>query len=1307
MSLPQLDLLGPPRLRTAEGELLGGRKELALLAYVACRGPRAVGRAELTDVFWGDRDETRARQSLRQALAKLRRALGDALAVTPDGVALDPDAVALDVARFEAALRAGRDDDAAALWRGDFLAGMDDAGAGRWRGWLESERESLRRRLAAALERLTAGTGGEDALRWAGLWADHFPLDERAHAALADALVRADRADEAAARLHAFAGRLRAELGVEPSAALLARADASAAGSPRPLPASAVAAAPGSVALFSPSLTGRDAALAELRAAFAASAAGEAGLLMVVEGEEGIGKTRLCEEYLREVERSTTPALVLRARAAAGEGLRELLAPLAAAPGLGGAGDAALARLARHVPALRARYPHLPEVEHHDAALPAALRETLDAVAAELPVLLFVDDLDGADGPMRQALLALARDLPRSVLLLLTGRGEALQREGISPLVGPLPGARRLLLQPLTPAETEGLIGSMLELRPAARQSLAARLCEAGGGNPSFVVEMVAALADTGQLVLAEGGVWELHAAELGLLPVPAGLREAVLQRLGRLSVEGRAVLRVAAAAPAPVDAESLETATGLDADRVGDAIDELAARRLLRRRPSGGFDLANEVVRRVILEQRGPAGSDGPAASVPAVAPPATAGRAAAARVGLRRRPAALALVAALLLAVAGILAFGTRPVPVEPGTVAVLPFEYRGSEELRYLGEGFADLLGLQLDGAGEMRSVDPRALLAFVAQNGRPRLDPEGGRALAARFGAGQYVLGSVVESGGGLQVQASLYRLDGQLVASASASTDEETGVTGLVDDLARQLLAGRFRGAGAPLVRTASLTTGSLPALKAYLEGERLLRSGDFARAAAAFSGAAETDTLFALAHYRLGVALEWLPADAPAIDRAIEAATRHAHRLPQRSRFLVEAASARRRGDVRDADSLYMEVLALARDDFDATFQLAETRFHDAPVRGHDIAEAKPLWRRLLALDADNAFAIVHLARIAASQDSLGHFFLDHADAVRTLPVDDRRGAELVLWRTLHEGSRVADGPLAARLRDPSVYTPIAQIVAFSRDPVATERMLREMRGLRSVTYLDEVLLAHTLAAQGRWRAADSVLAAAGAVHHPRVLPHRVLLAALAANWSDAGPAALLPEVARWRSVGQAEHPAIRLFLQGLLAGAAGDERAMQRYAAELERVADVPLLHDLALALRTDALRRQGRAQEAVALHLQATMQAAWDQSFNSPFHSRVTNRWVHAESLREAGQDRQALRWYTSLGQASPFEIAYVAPAHLRRAEIHDRLGERAQALEHYRRFADLWRHADAELQPRVRAARERIARLDGAAR
>jgi hypothetical protein len=95
-----------------------------------------------------------------------------------------------------------------------------------------------------------------------------------------------------------------------------------------------------------------------------------------------------------------------------------------------------------------------------------------------------------------------------------------------------------------------------------------------------------------------------------------------------------------------------------------------------------------------------------------------------------------------------------------------------------------------------------------------------------------------------------------------------------------------------------------------------------------------------------------------------------------------------------------------------------------------------------------------------------------------------------------------------------------------------------------------------------------------------------------------------------------------------------------------------------------------------------------------------------RAGERWLRAEFLRELWREDEALRVYASFPDPHGYDLIYLAPSHPRRADLHERWGERARAAEHYERFLGLWRDAGAELQPLVRGARERLRLLSGTA-
>jgi tetratricopeptide (TPR) repeat protein len=87
-----------------------------------------------------------------------------------------------------------------------------------------------------------------------------------------------------------------------------------------------------------------------------------------------------------------------------------------------------------------------------------------------------------------------------------------------------------------------------------------------------------------------------------------------------------------------------------------------------------------------------------------------------------------------------------------------------------------------------------------------------------------------------------------------------------------------------------------------------------------------------------------------------------------------------------------------------------------------------------------------------------------------------------------------------------------------------------------------------------------------------------------------------------------------------------------------------------------------------------------------------------------LRGELLARSGREDEALGWFGSIAERAAYELVYLAPSHLRQAEIYDRREDRREAAKHYRRFIELWREADRELQPVVDQARKRLAALGG---
>jgi eukaryotic-like serine/threonine-protein kinase len=383
----------------------------------------------------------------------------------------------------------------------------------------------------------------------------------------------------------------------------------------------------------------------------------------------------------------------------------------------------------------------------------------------------------------------------------------------------------------------------------------------------------------------------------------------------------------------------------------IPEAVD-LAVRKSLAVVPADRYATAAEFAQ--ALEQAVSATSGATAAVTPA----------AAVQVKPGRRKRVTVVLAGAAVAVAALFGWwrlrSAPPAPAAANHLAVLPFAVHGGKSLDFLAQGLVDLLSRNLDGAGDLRSVNGATVLAAAHAEGGGVADVEAGRRLARRVGAGLYVLGSVNAIGNQVRLDASLY--DGgpaqpALLSQASVSGDT-TQLFELVDRLAGDLMVAQRRGPGSRLLQTAAVTTQSLPALKAYLDAEGSLRRGAFDTALAGFQGAVQLDSTFALAYYRLAVAAAWSSREAlirPNTARAV----RLGSRLSARDQRLLGSFAALAAGKPDEAERGYRGVLQDYPDDLEAQWQLATLLYVYNPLRGRPIAESQPVFDGIVKLDPE------------------------------------------------------------------------------------------------------------------------------------------------------------------------------------------------------------------------------------------------------------------------------------------------------------------------------------------------------------
>ena len=272
---------------------------------------------------------------------------------------------------------------------------------------------------------------------------------------------------------------------------------------------------------------------------------------------------------------------------------------------------------------------------------------------------------------------------------------------------------------------------------------------------------------------------------------------------------------------------------------------------------------------------------------------------RALEAAAGAPRAAASPAVRRGLLTAAAAALAIGLvgaavwmrgRPagdVALDSNLLAVAPFEVL-EPSLELWREGMGDVLSRTLDGAGPIRTVSPTVVL----RRWSGRADRASAEALGRRTGAGLVVYGAVLSRGrDSVTLRAALLDHGGGGAGKADIEVSGETARMGeLADSLGIGVLRVLSSARAIGSVRRTPIGAKSLPALKAFLQGEQFFRRGLWDSALVWYDQAIAADSTFALALTQMGVVLAWKPPTAgeyrPGVEYA-RRATLHNRGLPR------------------------------------------------------------------------------------------------------------------------------------------------------------------------------------------------------------------------------------------------------------------------------------------------------------------------------------------------------------------------------------------------------------------------------------
>ena len=362
------------------------------------------------------------------------------------------------------------------------------------------------------------------------------------------------------------------------------------------------AAAPAGMSATSPVLIGRD---RELRALL--NVVMRPPALAVVQGEAGLGKTRLVSELLRQDDLREKRLLIGRCR--------PMRQPFVLEPVIDALHGARELHLQRPLsPVTGVLRPLLPELNHLLPPVPKEaddplihrhllFRAVIDLLGSIGPTVCVLEDLHWADTYTAEFVRFAESHLPPTLSLVVTFRREDLA--DTSPLIALAArqtsgvGLERVSLAPLSRGEVRSLLAAMLRTNEISEEFVT--FVHGRTEGIPFAVEEVLRLIVERQDLILHHGRWIRRA--VSSLTVPESITDSVAERLGRLSPEARRIVEAAAVVGAPADAQLLASVAGFREQEVLEDLYEALCSALLVEDDSGRCSFRHTLASQAVYE--------------------------------------------------------------------------------------------------------------------------------------------------------------------------------------------------------------------------------------------------------------------------------------------------------------------------------------------------------------------------------------------------------------------------------------------------------------------------------------------------------------------------------------------------------------------------------------------------------------------------------------------------------------------------------------------------------------------------------
>jgi predicted ATPase/DNA-binding SARP family transcriptional activator len=641
----KISLMGNPRIIQANHEINEGlsKKGIALLAYLVSGPAEKYQRQELAGLLWGDTDEKRSHYNFRRELWSLRKVINPPNASHNHYIGFEKDYYTfnksssfwLDINVFEQAISSVLKffapeseenkpispqeeiqlSNAVDLYRGDFMASFYLPDCPAYEDWIFLERERLRLNYFKALRLLGSNKIRQGAYPQAIKYYQKIisldPTNEPAYQELMLIYAALGNQKAAMAQYQLLRQTLKFQLDLMPSPETKALYDSIRS---EGLPSIGITYRlnqsrgwPSSTGTFP--FVGREKEQASLAEAIRASNQGESKVV-AISGEIGAGKTRLVEQCLQRWE--SEGIAIFRARCYLQEdslpyqpfidALRAYLPNLNLAH-LARLDNLWVFEVSKLLPELRHLLPHLlpgPQLfpEQEQNRLFEGMAQFFAHLSQNSTIVLFLDDLDYADGPSIKMLHYLSRRLAQThVLLLFTIRLTSLaERPDVQDLVWSLKRSDLMINIKLDHLTKQIVDKFLQDVLPGTRQmpQLKEVLYQSSGGNPFFLVELVRALREN-----------QLPSYEK--LPIPDSVNEVIQHRLGRLDEMSLQALRTASVFGTRFDSAVLRKMFPGQEEKLVEVITRLIEWHWIEPLPgsrSGIYDFSHGLVREVVYQQ-------------------------------------------------------------------------------------------------------------------------------------------------------------------------------------------------------------------------------------------------------------------------------------------------------------------------------------------------------------------------------------------------------------------------------------------------------------------------------------------------------------------------------------------------------------------------------------------------------------------------------------------------------------------------------------------------------------------------------